>query len=293
MATTIADLPADVVGVLAHFVGNEHFALTPEHLARPSESMIVMLDIHDQVKAKTSQMTIDWATVTAATFDPNLFYYERMVRGADNKWEESQIEPLYRRYRRVCRDLTAFSAVCRQWNRCLEPMWKAVFLCMEKFIPFVFGRKKDFDRRQLVSRPNAASLLAPLDVAWYRLALKYVCKDGKKLAKQTITLHKVQVDSDKKKKTKTNKRGLKPKTLYLVRNKVTGKVAVSRGHMVLQEVETVEHRLVEKYVNGRAYWLHATVAQVEEAVQRRRQILADTRALEKELKGGRRSKSKI
>lgn len=288
--TTIADLPADVIGVLAHFVGNEHFALTPEHPARPSESMIVMFDIHDQVKAKTSQMIIDWATVTAATFDPSLFYYERRARDADGKWGESQIEPLYRRYRRVCRDLAAFAAVCRQWNRCLEPMWKAVFLCMEKFIPFVLGRKKDFDRRQLVARPKV--LLAPLDAAWYRLALKYVCKDGKKMAKQTITLHKVQSDSESKKKTKTNKRGLKPKTLYLVRNKVTGKVAVSRGVLVLQEVETVEHRLVEKYVNGRAYWLHATAAHVEEAVQRRRQILADTRALEKELKGGR-SKSKI
>jgi hypothetical protein len=291
MATTIADLHADVLGVLAHFVGNEHFALTPEHPARPSESMIVMVDIHDQAKAKSSHMTIDWATVTAATFDPRLFYYERMARGGDGKWTESQIEPLYRQYRRVCRDLTAFSAVCRQWNRCLEPMWKAVFLCMKKFIPFVLGRKKDFDRRQLVT--STTSLLAPLDAAWYRLALKYVCKDGKKMAKQTITLHKVQPDSDtKKKKAKSSGRGLKPKTLYLVRNKVTAKVAVRRGQNVIQAAETVENRLVEKYVNGRAYWLHATVAQVEEAVQRRRQILADTRALEKELKGCR-GKSKI
>jgi hypothetical protein len=59
---------------------------------------------------------------------------------------------------------------------------------------------------------------------------------------------------------------------------------LQQGDDVDPRITTVELRITEKVVAGHNYWKHASIADVEAALEHHRQILKDTRELQKRLR---------
>jgi hypothetical protein len=181
----------------------------------------------------------------------------------------------FRLYKQALKDLVAMTATCRAWSTLLVSHWHSIYRTMEKFLPFVLCGEKNRQVRA-IAMPASRQVLPRLSDAWCRLALKYVCKNGQKMANRAITRQRYVYNPQRT-------RGFKPATLYLARSRQTHVTAIKLGKDIDPTEDVVEYTLTEKIVDGHAYWRHKTMADVDAALDRRGQILADTHALQNEL----------
>ncbi len=256
------DLNADVFAIVAHYAGDRLFAIVLGYAPVAPENDGAIVISNRQQRGAPKPLT--WDEFSALVLNAHWDYTSRDVCD------------LFLPFRAALQTLAAASAVCRQWNQFMDAHWTALYLQIKKFIPFVYGATKDRVQRAAFMVPQNP-LVPPDD---YRLALKLACKNGKKLANQTIKTKKVILN----RVTRRGLSGLKPRVLYIVRNNATNTRALKQGSTVLSTLETIECKVVEKSEKGARRWANATLAQVDAALSRRARILNDTRTLMKSLK---------
>jgi len=264
--TSILDLPRDIYKIMLHFVAEERFSLVPGYLPKADATAPITIKTYPDGQFYGGKSTIvDWKTLTRDWFTVNKTY--RVTQG--------DVKSLWRVHRACLANVATFSAVCRQWSEVVEPLWKMLFERTATFFPLILQRAKDKATLQLVTPSVDAG--TSFSAEWARLALKYACRNGRKLAKQTIKFKQVDLTKPNQKK-----RGLKPQTLYVVR--LNGTRMLRQGKDVDPQTATVELRITEKVVDGHNYWKHASIAHVDAALQRHRQILKETRELRSRLR---------
>jgi hypothetical protein len=266
------ELNADVLSVIYHFLGEGRFPLVPGYGHDPGLGTVILKE-HDNRYWHRAPIHIG---VHWPTFDPQTALKpDRSYQGPDDLIKTQWVAT-----RQVLHQMCTMAAVCRAWATVLDRHWSTIHTAVQKFFRLVSQGVLDLNARELVSRP--LKTLAPLSPAWFKLAVKFACRNGRKLAKQQIHL---------KKPIKGKVFKPKPATLYVVRDKVTQVRRITKGkHIINPAAIELEGTLVEKKVGGRNFWRTATVDQVDAAMLRRRQILADTRAMANALRRAQRGK---
>jgi hypothetical protein len=272
----VLELDADVMRIILFHVGSKFFSFHPMQPAEPPRDLLKLTVVPDSGRW-APEKEIDWPMVTWTSFEPRTAYnvaYEE-GEGRARVYQQIKIKEQYYIYRQALKELATMSATCRAWSAVLVSHWRGIYETMEKFLPFILHGQIHALTREL-AMPAGPSARSRLSDAWFRLALKYVCKDGVKMAKREITLKRYTHDPERK-------RGLKPGTLYLARSRRTQLTTIKRGRDV-EDDDVVEHTLTEKEVDGKKYWRHKTMPDVDAALDRQRQIRADTRALQNALR---------
>lgn len=265
----ILELNDDVMHVIFFHAGNELYTFHQTQPANPPQDLQTFQVIPDWSREQRKYTTtINWLSATLACFDEQTGYV------IPSSTDKTLLRNQWLLYRRALKTLSDVRATCRAWKKLLKPHWRGIYTTVEKFLPLLLqGRKHDPTRE--LTMPSTTQQKDLLSNKWFRLALMYVCKNGQKLAKRQITLKRYINNPDRA-------RGLKSGTMYVVLSRLTQVTKLKRGREV-DANDIVEHTLVEKTVDGHLYWRHKTIADVDAAVLRRRQILADTRDIKRRL----------
>jgi len=252
-----APLNTDVFAVIAYFAADGLFPMTPAHPRAPHALGTATL----RSPHRTGEVAVDldaWADTPKAK----------------RTWEEEATAfKVAFQYRRRLATLAALSGVCREWNAFLAPHWRAWYTQVRPLLRCVLPNKAQERALALVTAPPGPTP----SPEWCRLAVKYAFKDGPRLARQVITVHRVK---DTGRRFKPDRR---PRTLYVTHDIVTQQRRLKPGRLVTPDTEEVEYRVAEKIVDGHAYWARKTLADIDAALRRQRAILAETRALAREL----------
>ena len=270
-------LNEDVFGVILYFLAEEWFPLSPTYPG-PTGHISVRIQSCLLTRAHGGYVmrneTVDWNQLAPTWFSPMRKYWAADEQGPPFV----SILALYAAQKRVLASIATASAVCRQWANWIRPQWPRFYAQFEKFIPFVFHNAKMQPQRALVSRPP--NRLGELPPAWYRLALKYLCKNGRVLANQMIKTKAVGRQQQQRRRPLH----LKPKATYLVTHRPSGTRQLKPGSRVDLAHDTVELQLVEKSVGGHHYWATASLQDFDAAMARRERVLRDTAELMRDLK---------
>ncbi len=86
---------------------------------------------------------------------------------------------------RLC-DLFAMASVCSTWRAALEPMWEFLWPQVYRTFAAWVGKVKEVPGCVILPLKHI-----PFDCAWYRMAIAYMCKDGRKLAQSVIDMERV------------------------------------------------------------------------------------------------------